>query len=240
MKVSQAYKSPAGLIAATIEIPLTRGYVAVIDDEDKMVVGYKWHVKLGPYTAYACTKINGKHVVLHNLLIGRENVDHIDGDGLNNRRSNLRDGSGFKNHANTWLRADNSSGFKGVHPLRGKWQAQIRVNGKPIYLGFYATPEEAAEAYDRAAISYFGDYARTNAMLAREAGTRQRETPPPVAPITHCKRDHEFTPENTYTSPGGKRHCITCRRERSRVPSPIVKGRICPLGCTCGRHRRAK
>lgn len=229
----------------TIEIPLTRGYVAVIDDDDWAVVGgRKWHVIVGPHTAYGCTKIGGKHVRLHNLLTGREYVDHADGNGLNNCRSNLRDGSGFKNHANTWMRADNKSGFKGVQPLRGHWQAQIRVGGKPIYLGFYGTPEEAAEAYDQAAVKHFGEFARTNAMMVRDGLTiRPHERPVPVTriPLTHCLRgNHEYTPENTYTSSDGRRHCMTCRRERERVPNPIVRGRICPDGCTCGRHRRAK
>jgi hypothetical protein len=231
----------------TIEIPLTRGYVTRIDDTDMMVAaGHKWHVVMGPYTAYACTKIGGKQVRLHNLLCPDwPKVDHEDGDGLNNCRSNLRDGTGLKNHANTWRRVDNISGFKGVHLLRGRWQAQIRVNGKPIYLGLYGTPEEAAEAYDQAAVQHFGEYARTNAMLSRETGTRQRNRPavptvrrPAVRrPITRCPQGHEYTPENTYVSPAGDKRCRKCHRENRRVPNPPANARICPPGCTCGRHR---
>jgi len=238
VQVSQAYKPPPG----TVEIPLTRGYVTRIDAADQVFTdGHKWHAVIGPYTVYAVTKIGGRRVRLHNLLTSWSKVDHIDGDGLNNCRSNLRDGSGSKNHANTWMRADNRSGFKGVHLLRGKWQATIRVNRKPIYLGIYDTPEAAADAYDEAAVRYFGEYARTNAMMRREGQkTRPRETPAPVAPITHCKRGHKFTPENTRTSAADRRrHCRQCARERYLVPNPRPGGRKCPPGCTCGRHNRS-
>jgi hypothetical protein len=242
VQVNQAYKSPAGLIVATIEIPLTRGYVTRIYEADRPFTdGHSWYTSFGPHTVYAVTKIGGKPVRLHNLLTGWEYVDHEDGDGLNNCRHNLRDGSGFKNHANTWLRADNTSGFKGAIPLRGKWQAQIRVNGKSIYLGIYGTPEAAADAYDEAAIHYFGEWARTNAMMAREGvKTRPPERPAPVTriPVTQCPAGHKYTPENTYTSPNGKRHCRTCKREVDRARNP-ARGRKCRPGCTCGRHSRS-
>lgn len=243
VQMSQAYESPPGLTVATVEIPLSRGYVTRIDAADKVFTdGHKWHVVVGPHTAYACAKIKGRQVKLHNLLCPDwSTVDHADGDGLNNQRSNLRDGSGLKNHANTWMRADNRSGFKGVHRHLGKWQAQIRVNGKAIYLGIYDTPEAAADAYDEAAVHHFGEYARTNAMMDREGlKTRPPECPDPVTriPVTHCPAGHEYTPENTYTSPDGKRHCRTCKREGDRARYQ-AKGRKCLPGCTCGRHRRA-
>jgi len=154
----------------TIEIPLTQGYVTRIDDADRVVVGgRKWTAQVAPHrnTVYAYARVDGEHVYLHGLLAPEwEVVDHADGDGLNNCRYNLRDGSGFRNRANAGIRADNTSGFKGVYStVSRKWVAQVTVNGKTRCLGTYVTPEEAAHAYDRAAISAFGEYAKTNAML---------------------------------------------------------------------------
>jgi hypothetical protein len=140
------------------------------------------------------------------------------------------------------VQANNTSGFKGVSRRRGgKWGAFIKINRKQIYLGAYDTLEEAADAYDQAAVNHFGEYAKTNAMLreATAAGPRTRQHHPPDErdKRTHCMANHEYTPENTYVRPDGTRECRQCRRESGRGPIPSKKGKICPLGCTCGRHR---
>jgi hypothetical protein len=91
-------------------------------------------------------------------------VDHRDGDGLNNRRSsNLRIATRGQNAANAKLRADNTSGFKGVtlHRVSGKWQAYINANGRRHSLGYFETPEEAGAAYASAGPRAHGDFART-------------------------------------------------------------------------------
>jgi len=156
----------------SIEIPPTQGYVTRIDDADRgFTDGRKWHVAVVPHrnTIYARTRIDGKSVYMHKLLApGWGEVDHVDGDGLNNCRANLRDGTGRgKNHANRGMRTDNTNTFKGIcRAGSGRWYARIHVNGKKFHLGMYDTPEAAAEAYDRAAVHYFGEYAKTNAMLA--------------------------------------------------------------------------
>lgn len=154
----------------TIEIPLTRGYVARIEDADRIFTdGRKWHAHVVPHrnAIYACTKINGRHVLLHRLLADWDEIDHADGNGLNNCRSNLRDGTGLgRNKPNRGMQSNNTSGFKGVYSRHGKWVALIKVGRKQIYLGTYGSPEEAADAYDRAAIGHFGEYAKTNATLA--------------------------------------------------------------------------
>jgi AP2 domain len=152
------------------EITLTRGYVTVIDNEDRTITDDRtWHAHLVPHrnTVYACTKINSRHTLLHRLLADWAEVDHADGDGLNNRRSNLRDGTGLRNKANKGLQANSTSGFKGVSRRGAKWGAFIKVNRKQVYLGLFGTPEDAAAAYDRAAVRYFGEYARTNLMLGK-------------------------------------------------------------------------
>lgn len=241
----------------TIEIPLTRGYVARMDDADiAFAAGHSWHATALSATAkivYACAKISGRCTTLHSLLCPNwEFVDHVDGNGLNNCRANLRDGTGFKNSANRELASNNTSGYKGVgwNKRKSKWRASIMINGKAIFLGYFGTSEEAADAYDQAAVHHFGEYAKTNAMLRQSAseGTGVWWRPPlPPEERTHCKAGHKYTLENTYIRPGGEWDCRQCAkmrmresRRRSPVPNPRATGRICPPGCACGRHRRAK
>lgn len=236
------------------EIPLTRGYVTRIDDADRAFTdGHKWNAAVVPNrkAVYARARINGKNVYLHRLLCPDwSKVDHADGNGLNNCRSNLRNGAEFRNSANSKMKSGNSAGFKGVYrAASGKWVARIGVNKKQVYLGIYGTPGEAADAYDEAAVHYFGEYAQTNAMLGRVAGrteeargARARHRGPSRNPRTHCSAGHEYTPESTYIRPDGLRDCRQCatvRRRESREPNPRARGKICPPGCTCGRHRRA-
>jgi hypothetical protein len=94
-------------------------------------------------------------------------VDHIDGNGLNNNPSNLRLASQSTNQANQKLRSQNSSGYKGVtwKASRNKWCAQLTHNKCYLYLGLFDSPELAAKAYDRAATEMFGAYALTNQKL---------------------------------------------------------------------------
>jgi len=91
-------------------------------------------------------------------------VDHINGNGLDNRRENLRICTNTENLRNRGKDRDNTSGYKGVVIKKGekKFRAQIRVNQKTIHLGSFSTPEEAARAYDDAAREYFGEFAWTN------------------------------------------------------------------------------
>jgi len=229
VQVSQAYKSPAGLIAATIEIPLSRGYVTRIDAADMAVAaGRSWYADVCPRrrVVYARAWMDGGSIYLHNLLCPDwEWVDHEDGDGLNNCRANLRDGTGFRNSANRVLASNNTSGYKGVdwNKRKGKWRAIIMVNKKSIFLGYFSNLEEAAEAYDQAAVRHFGEYAKTNAMLRQAVGggtapAWQHNPPGERIPETHCSAGHEWTEENTRIPPDGRRRCRQCRRlgERAR------------------------
>jgi len=72
---------------------------------------------------------------------------------------------------------------------------------------------------------------RTGRTTGKAPGFRNREK-------THCPQGHEYTPENTYIAPDGSRRCRACKNEHRRAPNPPARGRICPPGCTCGRHRR--
>lgn len=92
-----------------------------------------------------------------------ESIDHIDGNGLNNCRANLRPANHSLNAMNTKKRLGTTSKYKGVSKLsHGKWKAQIYLNQKAFYLGCFNTEEEAALAYNQKAIILFGTYARLN------------------------------------------------------------------------------
>jgi hypothetical protein len=154
-----------------IEIPLSRGLVARIDDEDYALVSrHKWYA-VKPYdTFYAATRIpdeNGRrvYVYMHRLILGltdrHDQADHEDGDGLNNTRLNLRPCNNTQNSANKGRYKRNKSGFKGVswHKGCGKWRAQICVNRKKKYLGLFDAPEDAHAAYSKAAKELHGEFA---------------------------------------------------------------------------------
>jgi len=89
-------------------------------------------------------------------------IDHKDGDTLNNRIENLRQATQSQNLANCKCSKNNASGFKSVWFHKGdkRWMSQIMARGHKIYLGSFLTPEEAHEAYKRAALTYFGEFAR--------------------------------------------------------------------------------
>ena len=155
------------------DIPLTRGLVAIVDDEEyPRLAKHKWCAyPLGHGGhLYGGRKSNGSTVLMHREVMrarrGTE-IDHINGDRLDNRQSNLRFATGTQNQANARLRSDSTSGFKGVTWNRriGHWLAQLKIDGRGMYLGSFADPHEAARAYDEAAVKHFGEFARTNQML---------------------------------------------------------------------------
>jgi hypothetical protein len=150
-------------------VTLTRGLEAVVDAQDAELVGrHNWYAepKAGrvPY-ARSDMRIKGKwtKAYLHRFLVSPEPgyvVDHIDGDGLNNRRSNLRVCLHKENMRNSVSRKANGLP-KGVHPyLNGRYKAYIQADGVVHQLGFFDTVEEAAEAYRRAAEELHGLFAR--------------------------------------------------------------------------------
>lgn len=153
-----------------IEIPLTKSYVAIVDDEDSDLAAFSWQADVGRSgSVYARRGIGGstKHPLLrmHRVVLERileqpipkgYMVDHIDGNGLNNSRSNLRLATRAQNTYNSKTRS--TCGFKGVTRCWRKWKAQIRQGSELIYLGLYDTPEEAHEAYKAAATERYGEF----------------------------------------------------------------------------------
>jgi hypothetical protein len=174
-KIKIKRKPPSKIIdcGTHLEVVLTKGQRALIDREDlPLVQGRFWYVKGDPdRTHYAMTTVRTKagwealsmHRLLLNVLPGFQ-VDHRNGNGLDNRRFNIRIATVVDNARNTRIHRDNKVGFKGVHfdKRNGKFRAHIGLNGRSRYIGSYKTAENAAKAYDEAAIEYFGEFARLN------------------------------------------------------------------------------
>jgi len=150
----------------TAEIPLTQGLVALVDFSDlEELSKYKWFAVRQRIGFVAGTKINYRMVYMHRLLLDTDapTVDHINGNGLDNRRLNLRPATRAQNSQNRGKHQTiHHSRFKGVTLHRGKWVAYIYLNGKRKHLGYFSSQEEAAKAYDKSALENFGEFARTN------------------------------------------------------------------------------
>ena len=149
-------------------ISLTQGKFAIVDDEDyKELSKHKWYAMKNGTRYYALRKVNGKKILMHRVIMTPPRhlqVDHINHNGLDNRRANLRLCTARQQTWNSFPRKNTSSKFKGVHwnKCSMKWQVQIWKNGKPKHLGLYDNETEAAKVYDREATGLFGEYAYLN------------------------------------------------------------------------------
>lgn len=152
-------------------VPLTKGHVALVDAEfAPLVAGFNWSVMERGALCYAVTNLEGEdgarcHLHMHRLIAmpSREFVvDHVNGDGLDNRLHNLRVVTQGENSKNKAKRSIYSSRYKGVSKVGTKYRARIEVNGRKIECGRFDGEEDAARAYDIAAIREFGCLASTN------------------------------------------------------------------------------
>lgn len=152
-------------------VPLTQGYVATIDASDlPLVSGHLWYAQEIGGSVYAARNADrtggrrGRLVYLHRVVTGDAwpEVDHRDGDGLHNCRSNLRQATRRQNNYNRPRPQNNRSGFKGVcwDKAVRRWKAYLRLNGRQTHLGYFETPEAAAEARRNAAKSLHGEFYR--------------------------------------------------------------------------------
>ncbi len=142
---------------------------AFIFDKDILpsLQGYTWSEDKGGYLR---AWIKGESIHAHNIILERPKnsvADHINRNIRDNRRCNLRTVTRQHNKANSGVPKNNKSGFKGVsfYSKYQKYRAYIKVDYKHIFLGYFETPGEAANAYDVAAIKYFGNYALTNKII---------------------------------------------------------------------------
>ena|SRR3990167_11191769 len=164
-----------------IKIPLTQNKFALVDDEDfDKVNQYKWcfsrHTKKN--FGYAGRKVQiswdgkkqiSKHILMHRVIMNAPkglDIDHINHNTLDNRKSNLRVCTRSQNFQNAELRSDNTSGYKGVtfDKRRQKWVGRIGVYGKRIIKHGFVSSGEAAQWYNEQAKLYFKEFARFNTL----------------------------------------------------------------------------
>src|SRR3990167_1416330 len=172
-KVEEVVPKCYNLVMKTI--PLTKGYVTKVDDEDyEWLAVNRWyadkHWRDMVVRARRHTKtVDGKrHMISMSRIILKapegKYVDHINGDTLDNRKCNLRLCTNLQNSRNTQLSKRNTSGYKGVHLVKatGKWAVHIMVDGKLRHCGTFIDKVEAAKKYNNLAKKYFGDFAKLN------------------------------------------------------------------------------
>jgi hypothetical protein len=159
-------------------IELTQGKFAIVDSDDfDRINAHKWQAHWESSTQSfradrSSAWCNGSRtlILMHREVMLAPSgvlIDHQNRDTLDNRKGNLRFCSASQNGANRSVRSNNTSGFKGVYwkSDRCKWRAMTRASGKPIHIGDFSSAQEAALAYDAAAVKLFGEFALTNRML---------------------------------------------------------------------------
>ena len=154
------------------EIQLTQGKVAIVDDDMFDYLNqWKWHTfkqNRNNFYARRTFRINNKqkHIIMHRLIIKCEGkiIDHISGNGLDNRACNIRVCNKSQNPINRRININNLSGYKGVSWFKPcqKWRAQIQYKKIVYFLGTYEKRIDAARAYNTAALKYHGEFAHIN------------------------------------------------------------------------------
>jgi hypothetical protein len=144
-----------------VVIPVTGGYVAVIDDADaELVLRHKW--RAATHGRYAQTNVGKRTVFMHRLIMAPPEgfeTDHVDGDGLNNKRDNLRLATRSQNRANNHSQVRNKHGFRGViQTARGYFYGRVNKYGKQHFTASFNTPEAASIARNRLAIQLYGEF----------------------------------------------------------------------------------
>lgn len=149
-------------------IPLTQGKFAIVDADDyEFLMQWRWFAENSKKNRYyARANIKAKKIRLHRLILNDPQgfqIDHINGDTLDNRRCNLRIATHSQNNQNR-RKTKGRSKYKGVYFYKpySNWRAQIQIDGVMKFIGYYPCEESAAKAYNEAALKYFGEFARLN------------------------------------------------------------------------------
>lgn len=149
-------------------IELTGGLKSIVDDEDyEKLKNFKWRCQRIHSLRYAVSGSKEKTVLMHRLILEQKDgvlTDHRNGNGLDNRKENLRSCTHAQNMMSRKIHKNNKSGFRGVYwyVQKRRWRSEIRFCGRKIYLGLHRDRDKAAISYDNAAKKYFGSFARLN------------------------------------------------------------------------------
>lgn len=198
------------------------GHVALVDDRDyERVMNHKWHVQVSRVRTHGAISTyyvqgNPRHhakgqYLLHRFILQITDpsikVDHRNGNGLDNRRENLRVCTQAENLANRPKARKNTSGFKGAYRSGKKWAAIISDGGKRVkFLGTFETKEEAARAYDRAALEKWGEFAVLNFPVNQRASNHQHQEQWSAMGETVCALS--FESENRAAADCGESACV--------------------------------
>lgn len=150
------------------KIKLKDGRYALVDNEDyELVSKYRWYATVKErQTNYLSSNINGTTIMMHRLIMGArkgQTLDHINHNGFDNRKENLRFCTQKQNCMNkSQARKNNGIKYKGVYHANGKFRVCIRSDGRTIHLGTYECQRDAAIIYNGAAMALFGEYANLN------------------------------------------------------------------------------
>lgn len=165
-------------------VPLTKGFVAMIDaDQSHLVEGHNWCALVTRHEVYAMRSVQSKgkrsKVLLHRLVAGTPEgllTDHINGNGLDNRRANLRISTRTQNNRNLRTNKANTSGVRGVSwsAKLGKWWASITVAGKKKHIGYFSDLTAAAVAYEEASRFHHGEFGSRYAALTSATKEQQK------------------------------------------------------------------
>ena len=239
--------------------PKAAGRVALVDDEDyELVARYRWTVmehdpaapgrrSHGPYAISDMRRGRrkiGEVVWMHHLITGSRGIDHADGDGLNNQRSNLRPASRGQYAANSRKNPGRSSKYKGVSwdRQRSRWAVFIMIDGKKFGLGRFTDEEDAALTYDVAARDAFGEFARTNfqedptpAVLASLRARRQASR---MASMDQGRRKNAAFRLQWWQERGPATHtCVICGAE---FQSTAMRVFYCGKACKWVAYQRKR
>lgn len=172
------------------KLPLTQGKFALVDNDDfKFLSAYKWYARFDGLNYYAVrngryTKYGRVPIQMHRVIINASKgmfVDHINHNGLDNRKKNLRLCNKAENCRNQKIRANKTSQYKGVHLYKGTgrnfayraWRASISFEGRCICIGDFKLESVAALAYNKKAKELFGEFAYLNKLKSRRKGVNK-------------------------------------------------------------------